>query len=116
LGQYSPLTLAELRGKVVLVDFWTYTCINWRRTLPYIREWSKKYKNQGLVAIGVHTPEFSFEHKFENAGHSINDMDIEYPVACDNDYAIWEIVFKNQFWPALYLIDANGQIRYQKFG
>jgi thiol-disulfide isomerase/thioredoxin len=110
-----PLTLTDLRGKVVLVDFWTYTCINWRRTLPYVREWAKRYKDEGLIVIGVHTPEFSFERKLENVGNSIKEMNIEYRVAVDNDYAIWDS-FQNQFWPALYLIDASGQIRYQKFG
>jgi thiol-disulfide isomerase/thioredoxin len=111
----QPLTLASLRGKVVLVDFWTYTCINWRRTLPYIREWASKYKEQGLVVIGVHTPEFSFEQKFENVSREIHEMDIGYPVALDNDFEIWHS-FQNQYWPALYLIDAKGQLRHQKFG
>lgn len=110
-----PLSLKELRGKVVLVDFWTYTCINWRRTLPYIREWASKYKEQGLVVIGVHTPEFSFEQKTENVSWSLKDMNISYPVAMDNNYEIWHS-FNNQYWPALYLIDAKGKLRYEKFG
>src|SRR5215213_8627407 len=111
----QPLTLAGLRGKVVLIDFWTFTCINWRRTLPYIREWAVKYKDQGLVVIGVHTPEFSFENRLENIRTSVKEMKIDYPVAIDSDFEIWHS-FRNQYWPALYLIDAKGGIRYQKFG
>lgn len=111
----QPLNLADLRGKVVLIDFWTYTCINWRRTLPYIREWARKYKDQGLVVIGIHTPEFSFEQKWDNVSSAIRSMDIGYPVAADNNFEIWRS-FDNQYWPALYLIDAKGKIRYQKFG
>ncbi|WP_295717963.1 thioredoxin family protein [Mucilaginibacter sp.] len=111
----QPLTLANLRGKVVLIDFWTYTCINWRRTLPYIREWASKYKDQGLVVIGVHTPEFPFEKRLENISRSIKEMNIAYPVAVDSNFEIWNS-FQNEYWPALYLIDAKGRIRYQKFG
>jgi thiol-disulfide isomerase/thioredoxin len=111
----QPLTLTGLRGKVVLIDFWTYTCINWRRTLPYIREWASKYKDQGLIVIGVHTPEFPFEHQLENIKGAIKEMDITYPVAIDNNFEIWNS-FQNEYWPALYLIDTKGQIRYQKFG
>jgi len=111
----QPLKLENLRGKVVLIDFWTFTCINWRRTLPYIREWEAKYKDQGLIVIGVHTPEFSFEYKTENVSRSIKEMNIGYPVAMDNNYEIWRS-FNNEYWPALYLIDAKGKIRYQKFG
>ena len=111
----QPLKLDKLRGKIVLVDFWAYTCINWRRQLPYIREWQKKYKDYGLVVIGVHTPEFAFEHKLENVSRSIKEMNIGYPVAIDNNYSIWDS-FSNQYWPALYLIDARGKLRYQKFG
>src|ERR1700712_951976 len=96
----QPLTLANLRGKVVLIDFWTYTCINWRRTLPYIREWASKYKDQGLVVIGVHTPEFTFEYKSDNVTRSVKEMDIGYPVALDNNYEIWNS-FQNEYWPAL---------------
>jgi thiol-disulfide isomerase/thioredoxin len=110
-----PLNLAELRGKVVLIDFWTYTCINWRRTLPYVNEWASKYKDQGLVVIGVHTPEFSFERNIENIKNASKEMNINYPVAVDSDYGIWRS-FQNNYWPALYLIDAKGKIRYQKFG
>jgi len=111
----QPLNLEALHGKVVLIDFWTYTCINWRRTLPYIREWASKYKDQGLVVIGVHTPEFSFEYKLENITKSLKGMNIGYPVAVDNNYEIWNS-FQNEYWPALYLIDAKGKLRYQKFG
>jgi len=110
-----PLDLAELRGKVVLVDFWTYTCINWRRTMPYIRDWATKYKDQGLVVIGVHTPEFLFEQKPEHVNIAVKEVDISYPVAMDNNYEIWNS-FQNQYWPALYLIDAKGMIRHEKFG
>jgi thiol-disulfide isomerase/thioredoxin len=111
----QPLTLEGLRGKIILIDFWTYTCINWRRTLPYLREWASKYQDQGLVVIGVHTPEFSFEHKFENVSKAVHEMNINYPVAIDNASGIW-LSFQNEYWPALYLIDAGGQVRYKKFG
>jgi thiol-disulfide isomerase/thioredoxin len=110
-----PLTTAGLRGKVVLVDFWTYTCINWLRTLPYVRGWAGKYEDQGLVVIGVHTPEFPFEHDIENVRRAVTDMNIGYPVAIDNDYAIW-LAFGNHYWPALYFADANGDIRHHHFG
>jgi len=111
----KPLTPAELRGKVVLVEFWTYTCINWRRTLPYVRAWADKYKDQGLVVIGVHTPEFSFEKEVDNVRWALKDMNIGFPVAMDNNYAIWQ-AFQNNYWPALYFIDAKGHIRHQQFG
>ena len=110
-----PLTAANLRGKVVLIDFWTYTCINWLRTLPYVRAWAEKYKEHGVVVIGVHTPEFSFEHDLENVRRAVQDMRVSYPVAIDNDYAIWS-AFDNHYWPALYLVDAQGRIRYHHFG
>jgi thiol-disulfide isomerase/thioredoxin len=110
-----PLTEGDLRGKVVLIDFWTYTCINWLRTLPYVRAWAEKYKEQGLVVIGVHTPEFSFERNIENVRRAVQDMRVNYPVAIDSDYALWR-AFKNQYWPALYLVDAQGHIRYHQFG
>ena len=109
-----PLTAAALQGKVVLVDFWTYTCINWLRTLPYVRAWSQKYQQQ-LVVIGVHTPEFPFEHNVENVRRAVKQMQIEYPVVIDNDYSIWQ-AFANQYWPALYLVDARGRVRHHKFG
>jgi thiol-disulfide isomerase/thioredoxin len=111
----QPLTAASLRGEVVLIDFWTYTCVNWRRTLPYVRAWSAKYKDHGLVVIGVHTPEFSFEHNVDNIRWAIKDMKIGYPIAIDSDYAIWS-AFDNEYWPALYFIDAKGHIRHHQFG
>jgi thiol-disulfide isomerase/thioredoxin len=110
-----PLTPAALRGKVVLVEFWTYTCVNWERTLPYVRAWAAKYKDDGFVVIGVHTPEFSFEKNLDNIRHAIQGDRIDYPVAVDSDYAIWN-AFDNSYWPALYLIDAEGHIRYHHFG
>jgi thiol-disulfide isomerase/thioredoxin len=110
-----PLTPAALRGKVVLIDFWTYTCINWLRTLPYVRAWAEKYKQQGVVVIGVATPEFEFEHTVENVRRSVKDMGIAYPIAIDNDYAIWR-AFDNNYWPALYFVDAQGHIRHHHFG
>ena len=111
----KPLTQADLRGKVVLVDFWTYTCVNWRRTLPYVRAWAEKYGDHGLVVIGVHTPEFSFEHTVDNIRWALKDMKISYPIAVDSDYAIWR-AFHNEYWPASYFIDAKGHIRHHQFG
>ena len=111
----QPLTEASLRGKVVLVEFWTYTCVNWRRTLPYVRAWAEKYREQGLVVIGVHTPEFSFERNADNVKWAVKDMKIGFPVAIDNAYAVWR-AFSNEYWPALYFIDAKGHIRHQHFG
>jgi thiol-disulfide isomerase/thioredoxin len=110
-----PLTAAELRGKVVLVQFWTYTCINWLRTLAYVRAWAEKYRRHGLVVIGVHTPEFDFEHDLDNVRRAVTDLGVDYPVVVDNDYAIWS-AFDNHYWPALYLVDAQGQIRHHRFG
>ena len=111
----SPrLTAASLLGKVVAVDFCTYTCINWLRTLPYVRAWAQKYKG-GLVVIGVHTPEFAVEKNVDNVRRALRPMSIDYPIVVDNDYAIWR-AFKNQYWPALYLLDAKGRIRYHHFG
>jgi len=111
----SPrLTPSSLAGKVVLVDFCTYTCINWLRTLPYRRAWAQKYR-QGLVVIGVHTPEFGFEKNVDSVRRAVGQMKIEYPIVIDNDYAIWR-AFKNQYWPALYFIDARGRVRQQHFG
>ena len=110
-----PLTAESLRGKVVLVDFWTYSCIYCLRTIPYIRAWAEKYKDQGLVVIGVHTPEFAFEQKVANVKRAISDLHITYPVAIDNDYTIWR-AFENQYWPAHYFIDAQGRVRYHHFG
>ena len=110
-----PLTPADLRGKVVLIDFWTYTCVNWLRTLPYIRAWAEKYKDQGLVVIGVHSPEFSFEKNVENVRREVKQLGIVYPVAIDSNHGIWR-AFMNQAWPAIYLIDAQGRMRHRYFG
>jgi cytochrome c biogenesis protein CcdA/thiol-disulfide isomerase/thioredoxin len=110
-----PLTPESLRGKVVLVDFWTYSCINCLRTLPYIKAWNEKYKDSGLVIIGVHTPEFPFEKDEANVRKAVKDLGITYPVAMDNDYRIWQN-FSNEYWPAHYFIDATGHIRYHHFG
>lgn len=110
-----PLTTPGLRGKVVLVNFCTYTCINWLRQLPYVRAWAGKYAGQGLVVIGVHTPEFAFEHDAGNVRRALADINVTYPVATDNDYAVWS-AFDNNYWPALYFADARGQIRHHHFG
>jgi cytochrome c biogenesis protein CcdA/thiol-disulfide isomerase/thioredoxin len=110
-----PLTLQALRGRVVLVDFWTYSCINCLRTLPYIKAWAEKYRDRGLVVIGVHAPEFAFEKDIGNVRRAVADLGVAYPVAIDNDYAIWR-AFKNQYWPAHYFIDAQGKVRRQHFG
>jgi thiol-disulfide isomerase/thioredoxin len=110
-----PLTADELRGNVVLVQFWTYTCINWLRTLPYVRAWAGKYKDDGLVVLGVHTPEFDFEHDLGNVRRAAKDLRVDYPIAVDNDYAIWS-AFANHYWPAFYFVDAEGRIRHHRFG
>jgi thiol-disulfide isomerase/thioredoxin len=110
-----PLITADLRGKVVVVEFWTYTCVNWRRTLPYVRAWANKYRNQGLVVIGVHTPEFDFERDPDNVHRATKDMEIDYPVAIDSRQRIWN-AFGNEYWPALYFVDAQGRIRHHQFG
>jgi thiol-disulfide isomerase/thioredoxin len=110
-----PLTASELRGKVVVINFWTYTCINWLRQLPYVRAWDKKYRDQGLIVIGVHSPEFSFEKGLTNVRRAVEGMRIDYPVAVDSDHAIWR-AFRNQYWPALYFIDAEGRVRHRQFG
>jgi hypothetical protein len=109
-----PLTPARLLGKVVVVDFCTYTCINWLRTLPYVRAWAQKYK-QGLVTIGVHTPEFPFEKNVDNVRRAMKQMAIDYPIVFDSDYSIWR-AFSNQYWPALYFLDPRGKIRQHHFG
>jgi thiol-disulfide isomerase/thioredoxin len=111
----APLSSSELRGRVVLVDFWTFTCINWLRTEPYVRAWSRAYRDDGLVVIGVHTPEFSFEHELDRVQEQVQARAIDYPVALDNDYAIWR-AFDNNYWPALYLADREGVIRDHHFG
>ena len=110
-----PLDAMDLRGKVVLVDFWTYTCINWLRTLGYVRAWFEKYADQGLVVVGVHTPEFPFERDVDNVRQAAKDMRVEYPIALDSDYAVWR-AFSNAYWPAVYIADAEGRIRHHQFG
>ncbi len=111
----SPLNRNALRGKVVVIDFWTYSCINCLRALPYVEAWNAKYKDSGLVVIGVHTPEFAFEKVPSNVEQAVRDLKITYPVAIDSDYKIWR-AFNNQYWPAHYFIDGKGRIRYHHFG
>ena len=115
MAQLTAADPAGLRGKVVLASFWTYTCINWLRQLPYLRAWAGKYSGDGLVVIGVHTPEFGFEHDVDNVHRAVKSMRVDYPVAIDNDYAIWR-AFDNHYWPALYFADAQGRIRHHHFG
>ena len=110
-----PLTTADLHGKIVLVNFWTYTCVNWLRQLPYVRAWAGKYADHSLTVIGVHTPEFSFEHDAGNVREAVEQMGITYPVVIDNDYAVWR-AFDNHYWPALYVADGHGRIRHHHFG
>ena len=111
----SPLTPAGLRGRVVVVQFWTYTCINWLRTHPYVRAWAKRYRDDGLMVIGVHTPEFAFEHDLENVQRQARAMGVEWPIVVDNEYEVWR-AFANHYWPALYFVDARGAIRHHRFG
>jgi cytochrome c biogenesis protein CcdA/thiol-disulfide isomerase/thioredoxin len=111
----KPLSIEALRGKVVLVDFWTYSCINCLRSIPYVRAWAEKYRDHGLVVVGVHAPEFAFERNVDNVKRAISTFKIDYPVAIDNDYTIWR-AFENEYWPAHYLIDANGKVRHHHFG
>src|SRR5512132_2135669 len=111
----EPLSPQGLRGKVVLVDFWTYTCINWLRTLGYVRAWHEKYVDQGLVVVGVHTPEFPFEHDPDNVRWAAQAQRVEYPIALDPDFAVWR-AFANNYWPAVYIADAEGLIRHMHFG
>jgi thiol-disulfide isomerase/thioredoxin len=111
----APLGPEALRGKVVLVDFWTYTCINWRRTAPYLRAWVDRYGSSGLVLIGVHSPEFAFERDLDNVRRAAREIGVEYPVAVDNDFAIWQ-AFDNHYWPALYVFDPQGRLRHHQFG
>ena len=111
----QPLTPDGLRGKVLLVEFLTYTCINWLRTLPYVRAWSQKYRENGLVVVGVHTPEFPFEQDVENVRRAVTDLQVPFPIAIDSDYGIWQ-AFANHYWPALYFVDAMGRIRHHQFG
>ncbi len=111
----EPLTAAALRGRVVLVDFWTYSCVNWLRTLPYVRAWHERYRDRGLVVVGVHAPEFGFEHDLANVRRAVDDLDVAYPVVIDNDFAIWRS-FDNHYWPAVYLVDGDGRVRFRHFG
>src|SRR4051794_3910373 len=111
----DPLTPDGLRGRVVVVDFWTYTCVNWLRTLPYRRAWDAKYREHGLTIVGVHTPEFGFERNVDNVTRRSGEFGVTYPIAVDSDYGVWS-AFANHFWPALYLADADGRIRYHHFG
>ncbi|HET8823061.1 MAG TPA: hypothetical protein VFM57_16095 [Thermoleophilaceae bacterium] len=111
----EPLGPAELRGHVVLVNFWTLTCINWLRQEPYVRAWSRAYRDDGLLVVGIHTPEFSFEHDIDLVRQAVGERAIDYPVAADNEYAIWT-AFANHYWPGLYFVDADGIIRDQHFG
>jgi thiol-disulfide isomerase/thioredoxin len=110
-----PFTAADLRGRVLLINFWTYTCINWLRQLPYVRAWADRYQDHGLIVLGVHTPEFDFEHDLDNLRRAAKDLRVNYPIAIDNDYAIWD-AFGNRHWPALYVIDAHGHGRHHLFG
>ena len=111
----SPLTPTDLQGRVVLVSFWTYTCINWLRVQPHLRAWSERYGGQGLVVIGVHTPEFDFERDVDNVRRAAKYLRVDYPIALDRDYVVWD-AFGNRYWPALYLIDGHGQFRHHRFG
>ena len=110
-----PLTPTDLNAKIILVNFWTYTCINWLRTLPYVRAWAEKYSDHGLVVIGVHTPEFDVEHDLDNVRRAAKDLRVTYPVAIDSNYGIWN-AYGNRYWPAFYFVDAQGQIRHHRFG
>ncbi|HYP48939.1 MAG TPA: redoxin family protein [Thermoleophilaceae bacterium] len=111
----EPLSAAALAGRVVLVDFWTLSCVNWLRTLPYVRAWAEKYRDRGLTVVGVHAPEFGFEHELDNVRRAMNALDVAYPVVIDNDFAIWR-AFDNHYWPALYLADGTGRVRFHHFG
>jgi thiol-disulfide isomerase/thioredoxin len=111
----EPLTAEGLRGHVVLVDFWTYSCVNWLRTLPYLRAWAERYRDRGLVVVGPHAPEFGFEHDLANVRHAADELGVGYPVVIDNEFAIWRS-FANQYWPAVYLVDGDGRVRFHHFG
>jgi thiol-disulfide isomerase/thioredoxin len=111
----EPLTAEGLRGRVVLVDIWTYSCVNWLRTLPYVRAWAQRYRDRGLVVVGVHCPEFGFEHDLDNVRHASRELGVDYPVVIDNDFAIWRSL-ENHYWPAVYLVDQGGRIRFHHFG
>ena len=111
----EPLTADGLRGRVVLVDFWTYSCINWLRTLPYVRAWHERYGERGLVVVGAHAPEFGFEHHLGNVRHATGELGVGYPVVIDNDFSIWR-AFENHYWPAVYLLDGDGRVQFHHFG
>jgi thiol-disulfide isomerase/thioredoxin len=111
----EPLTAEGLNGRLVLVDLWTYSCVNWLRTLPYVRAWHDRYRDRGLLVIGVHAPEFGFEHDLDNVRRAVAELDVGYPVVLDNDFAIWR-AFENHYWPALYLVDRDGRVRFHHFG
>jgi thiol-disulfide isomerase/thioredoxin len=111
----EPLTAEALRGHVVLVDFWTYSCVNWLRTLPYVSAWAERYASRGLVVVGVHAPEFGFEHDLANVRRAAAELGVRYPVVIDNEFSIWRS-FDNHYWPALYLVDADGEVRFRHFG
>jgi thiol-disulfide isomerase/thioredoxin len=111
----EPLTARELRGRAVLVDIWTYSCVNWLRTLPYVGAWAERYRDRGLVVVGAHCPEFGFEHDLDNVRHATRELGVDYPVVIDNDFAIWQSL-ANRYWPAVYLVDRDGRIRYHHFG
>ena len=111
----EPLTAAGLRGRVVLVDFWTYSCVNWLRTLPYVRAWDERYRDHGFVVVGVHAPEFGFEHDLDNVRRAASELGVGYPVVIDNDFTIWRSV-ENHYWPTVYLVDRDGGVRFHHFG
>ena len=111
----EPLVADGLRGRVVLVDIWTYSCVNWLRTLPYVRAWDERYRDRGLVVVGVHAPEFGFERDLDNVRRAAGELGVGYPVVIDNDFAIWRS-FDNRYWPALYLVDRDGRVRFRHFG
>ena len=111
----EPLTAAALRGRVVLVDFWTYSCVNWLRTLPYVRAWHERYADRGLVVVGVHAPEFGFEHDLEGVRRASAELGVGYPIVVDNDFSIWRS-FDNHYWPAVYLVDRDGRVGFSHFG
>jgi len=111
----EPLTAAGLRGLDVLISFWTYSCVNWLRTLPYLTAWNERYRDRGIVIVGAHAPEFGFEHDLDNVRRATTELGIDYPVVIDNDFAIWR-AFDNHYWPAVYLVDCVGRVRFQHFG
>ena len=111
----EPLTADGLRGRVVLVDVWTYSCINWLRTLPYVRAWHERYGDRGLVVVGVHAPEFGFEHDLDNVSRAVSELEVGYPVVINNDFTIWR-AFENHYWPAVYLLDGDGRVQFHHFG